>query len=459
MGLLAAVLLYTASVLAVPGSVLQRASPLTISTSSGSVTGFINKTTPDVRQFLGIPFAEPPLGSLRFQPPVAKSAGAPITANKLPANCIQFSGFSSGLTIAGPVSQDCLYLNVYTPANAASGSLPVLIWIYGGAFIIGGSDVPYQVPDQWVERTKSHIVVTFNYRLGAFGFPNARAQTLNAGLLDQRLAVEWVAKNIAAFGGNPSKLVIWGQSAGAASVGLYGYAYPQNSLLYGAIADSGGPSMLLANDPTHSTFTGLAGTVGCGNLDANGEMACMQAVNSSKLESAVLSYPGSFAPALDGKTAFNDTTARISSGRIAKYPMIMGSNANEGGSFGGSDPITCPTVDEIENRQRYGLTTYQYFYAGNFTNVSQGQGATHSSELPLVFGTYGLYGTSTTFEKQVSEGMQDYWLAFIKNPNAPPSAAGTVWPPSNANTKSVMEFGANNRVQQLISGSSIGPGC
>ena len=144
--------------------------PLIVQTSSGQVTGFINNTAPHVRQFLSIPFASPPLGPLRFQPPLPKRRGPPIQATQLPSNCMQVkpppggpagAPAGRGFTIVGNISEDCLYLNVYTPVKKSDARLPVLIWLYGGGFVNGGTDVPYQIPDRWVERTKSHIVVTF----------------------------------------------------------------------------------------------------------------------------------------------------------------------------------------------------------------------------------------------------------------------------------------------------------
>lgn len=143
---------------------------LTVQTSSGRVTGFVNCTTPGVRQFLSIPFAEPPIGSRRFQPPVPLVGGPAIKSRSMPVSCMQSvpdlsnlgdTPFGPPFLIAGGVSEDCLYINVWTPAGAVAGSLPVIIWIYGGAFISGGSDVPYYMPQQWIQRTQSHIVVSF----------------------------------------------------------------------------------------------------------------------------------------------------------------------------------------------------------------------------------------------------------------------------------------------------------
>ena len=118
-------------------------------------------------------------------------------------------------------------------------------------------------------------------------------------------------------------MVLWGQSAGAASVGLYTYAYYNNPIVYGAIADSGSATMLLANDPDHAAFTAVAGTVGCGNLSAVAELACMRAVPATTLENATLSYPSLFVPFADNITAFSDAADRASKGKLASFVSFL----------------------------------------------------------------------------------------------------------------------------------------
>lgn len=122
--------------------------------------------------------------------------------------------------------------------------------------------------------------------------------------------------------GNPDRMVIWGQSAGASAVGLYNYAYYDNPLVYGAIADSGSPTMLLASDPDHAMFTKLAGELGCGNLSAAAELSCMQQVSATDIENAVLQFPTLFLPDADNVTAFADVSERAADGQLAKYVSV-----------------------------------------------------------------------------------------------------------------------------------------
>jgi acetylcholinesterase len=201
-----------------------QASPLTITTPSGQLTGTTNtETSPNVAQFLGIPYAEDPVGSLRFSPPVPKSAfNSVFSASKLGPSCPQyntstptfFSVASPEYYIEGPMAEECLSLNVWTPLNALKKNegeekeeLPVIIFLHGGQFTVGGSRVKYHIPERWVERSQKHIVVTIkyailssdilfftdtsSYRLNIFGFPNAKnlnSPSSNLGFLDQRLA-------------------------------------------------------------------------------------------------------------------------------------------------------------------------------------------------------------------------------------------------------------------------------
>jgi cholinesterase len=207
--------------------------------------------------------------------------------------------------------------------------LPVLIFIYGGGFSTGGEDVPYQIAAQWVNRTPNHIVVSFNYRVNIFGFPNAAGLgEQNFGLLDQRAAVEWVQKNIAAFGGDPTRMVIWGQSAGSISVDYYNYAYSEDPIVTGLIMDSGTAfSSISTDDTTHSNITFVADHVGCNGTanDAAQQLACMRNASASSIEDFVATYEESgatpalsFDPIVDGTVVFANYTARALAGQQAK---------------------------------------------------------------------------------------------------------------------------------------------
>ncbi|KAK7958294.1 hypothetical protein PG988_013142 [Apiospora saccharicola] len=447
-----------------------RGADLTVSTAIGEVRGTINATSPHVRQFLGIPFGEPPVEKLRFQPPVKYAASDAKDV---------FHVYMPQLLPGSPAqSEDCLYLNVYAPLEPTAPKLPVFVWIAGGGFASNGANVPYQVPDPWVERAQGHVVVTINYRLNLFGYPNAAAQSTNVGLLDQRLAVEWVRDNIAAFGGDADRIVLWGQSAGAWSVNYFGYAYPEDPIVKGLIADSGGSTVFAAGDDEHRGFSAVAKNAGCGDLDAAAEMTCMQSIDAKKLQKVYANTTGfMFGPVVDNITVFPDPKDRAQKGLVAKLPAIIGVNSREGSSFApwtaeegvkeadmiaGSKVIVCPTIDEIRYRFEAGLTTYRYFYSGNFSNITPASwlGATHSSELPLVFGTHHQYNhNSTDFEWNVGHAMQDLWLSFATNPDAAPSSDAFSWPKYDPAADTVASFASADGVVVKLGGHAIDDIC
>jgi carboxylesterase type B len=222
-----------------------------------------------------------------------------------------------------------LYLNVYAPSKPVSKKLPVFIYIPGGGFTSGGANSLYKIPDQWIQRTQAHIVVTMNYRLNVFGFPAAQGAHQNVGLLDQRMVVEWVKDNIAAFGGDAEKMVLWGQSAGAASVGMYGYSYPDDLIVKGLISDSGAPSTLAKTFGNYTSFSTLAGLVGCGGLDAGDELECMQKVDAQTLESISSNHTSiiSFSPMADNITCFSNTTDRLANSLVTKVASPLNGSA------------------------------------------------------------------------------------------------------------------------------------
>ncbi|KAF7528225.1 hypothetical protein G7054_g10223 [Neopestalotiopsis clavispora] len=428
---------------------------LSVTTTSGQLTGTINATSPNVRQFLGIPYAEPPVGALRFQPPVRYTSEEAINTTAFAPSCLQtFSNGSSGsvydllpelLPGSSVISEDCLYANVYAPLHPVADQLPVFIWIHGGGFTSNGANVPHQIPDQWIERTQGHIVVTLN--------------------------VEWARDNIAKFGGDPERMVLWGQSAGAWSVNYYGYAYPEDPIVRGLIADSGGSSVF-TTDPSHSNFTSVATAAGCVDEDPEAELACMQSLDAATLQAAYASTTGaSFGPVVDNRTVFVNNTERAVAGLVAPVPAIIGTNSREGSGFvalpaNGTAPsedeitagtmfIACPTIAEIQNRLLGGLTTHRYEYTGNFSNISPLPwiGAIHSGELPLIFGTHFQYnGNSTEFEWQVSYAMEE-------DTSSDPTYESFTWPEYAPTTESMVVFARDNLTTQLDFGSVVDQIC
>ncbi|KAI0303618.1 alpha/beta-hydrolase [Multifurca ochricompacta] len=322
--------------------------PLTVSSplvdlSSGTFRGL---TVNGTDRWLGIPYAQPPVGSLRFKAPLPISRPAEGIQDAL-----QFSHACPQPPSTAPISEDCLYLNVWRPQKISSAAkLPVLVWIHGGAFNLGSASDPAYDGTRIVNRSmtigKPIIMVTINYRVNTFGFlasSHVPLHDLNSGLQDQRVALKFVQENIAKFGGDPRKVTIWGQSAGAGSVeAQILYPAPQH-LFRAAIMDSlTGP---FKSSPPPSTydepgkpFDALLNATGCSAGSA--AVACLQAVPSQTLvnisNSLIVSTlnhqlwqptiaPGSFAPVR--------ASAKIASGDFLHVPVIVGTNQNEGTSF------------------------------------------------------------------------------------------------------------------------------
>ncbi|KAB5585532.1 Alpha/Beta hydrolase protein [Coniochaeta sp. 2T2.1] len=392
---------------------------LTVQTRGGVVHGIANNSTPAVRQFLGIPYARPPLGDLRFAPPQPALPFGESNASEVGPSCMQYL------------------------SDLPTASLPVLVFFYGGAFVAGGVDTPYLYPTQWIQRTQSHIVVAFNHRDNILGFPNAAGlppDQQNVGLLDQRLVLEWVRANIAAFGGDPARIGAWGQSSGSVAIAYYSYVYQDDPIINSVILDSGNEFIdILTYDQTHANFTFMASQFGCGNLSPADELACMRRVDAGAMQDFMHKYytAGSsplitFSPVVDNHTVFSNYTARAEAGKTARLPALIGSNAQDGNMFVAYDPngvdegladqmtsfyFFCPTYQAAKVRIAAGTgPVYRYLYAGNFSNVSPRgwMGAWHGSELPLVFGTHGDYrGESTELERLTSWAMQDAWVEFV----------------------------------------------
>jgi para-nitrobenzyl esterase len=299
-------------------------------TESGLVIG---STTNGVAEFLGIPYAAPPVGALRWTPPRPYGFfhGLVLHATQFGSECTQ----------PGPIgSEDCLFLNVYTPKSAfgRSGSRPVMVWIHGGALVTGGSDL--FDPTALVQ--KGVIVVTINYRLGYLGFFAQSAidaeghRNGNYGLMDQQFALKWIQKNIAGFGGDPDKVTIFGESAGGLSVYVH-LASPTASHLFRAgISESGSYFefqdyldfiVTLAIAETTGTAlvpsgSSIASSVGCSSQTA----ACLRGVAAQAL--AALEPFGVY-PFVDGTLLTQTPGDAFASGQFNRVPVISGTNHDE----------------------------------------------------------------------------------------------------------------------------------
>ncbi|XP_062275007.1 acetylcholinesterase-like [Scomber scombrus] len=332
---------------------------LVISTKNGKVQGkLLSVPGGDVRAFLGIPYGKPPIGKLRFRAPEpAERWESMKDATEFPNSCFQlpdtaFPGFIGAemWNPNTPLSEDCLYLNVWSPRlnkthPQPSPLAPVLVWIYGGGFTVGTSSADIY-DGRFLSKFEGVVVVSMNYRLGAFGFlslPNNNNIKGNAGLLDQRLALQWVANNIAAFGGDASKVTLFGESAGSASVGFHLLSPGSHDLFQRAVMQSGSPnapSATISQTVAWDRSVKLATLLDCPTSHPDQLEACLQKADARKIASkqydilkkpTLLAFP--FLPHVDGDFLPDEIEVLLQTGKLPKKDVLFGLNKDEGTYF------------------------------------------------------------------------------------------------------------------------------
>ncbi|MEU8140109.1 carboxylesterase/lipase family protein [Streptodolium elevatio] len=304
-----------------------------VATSSGTVRGQVHD---GAEEFLGIPYAAPPVGDRRFRAPRphARWSGVREATTQGPA-CVQFAAF--GIDPAQPRSEDCLNLDVYRPRGTRPGAvLPVVLWIHGGGFVQGTGT---QFAGRAMADDYNVIIVSINYRLGALGYlglPGFDAETPegsgNWGLLDQIAALRWIKDNAKAFGGNPRNVTVTGQSAGSGSVCGILASPLASGLAAKAVLQSGPCTLLAARSRADAQAQGTAFATGLGCPDPATAAACLRAVPAAALTAAGMQLPvpglTSGVPALPV-----DPAAAIGSGHWNKMPVLIGSTRSEGRMF------------------------------------------------------------------------------------------------------------------------------
>lgn len=307
----------------------------------GTLEGGVDHAT-GVRSFRGIPYAKPPVGPLRWRPPEPAPGWTGVRdATSFGADCPQTNQNPSR---APAQSEDCLYLNVWTPPDAAPGSLPVMVWIHGGSFV-GGSGADARV-DGSALASRGVVVVTLNYRVGLFGFlahegltaESAHGSSGNYGLLDQLCALAWVRGHIAAFGGNPERVTLFGVSAGSASISLLLTSPLAKGLFQQAILQSPGAARPLAS----LTDAEKAGAQVAPSLDALRRLTSAEVLaRTSLLNPKVrgLTTPRVLRPIRDGWVLREDERPAFKAGRLHAMPILIGSNADEGSLLTATWPV------------------------------------------------------------------------------------------------------------------------
>ena len=334
-----------------------------VMTANGAVRGTDGKV-PGVRVFKGIPFAAPPVGDLRWEmPQPAASWNGVRDATQWGDSCVQNPAperfpvnSATDMPDSPGISEDCLYLNVWTPAQSAGEDLPVMVWLYGGAYTEGGGSSPFSQGDYLAD--KGVIVVTFNYRVGPFGFfahPDLTAASEhgssgNQALGDAMAALRWVKENITAFGGDPANVTIFGESAGAAmDAGLTG-APPAAGLFQRAISQSGawmglGIAPMVAREQAEERAVTSAQ-----EAFETGDIAELRALPAERIQQSLRGQ----GMIVDGWIIPEDLSRTFAEGRQNKVDVLVGSNEDEGSftaAFG--PPATLASWQEGE-AQRWG---------------------------------------------------------------------------------------------------------
>ncbi|MGB8480245.1 MAG: carboxylesterase/lipase family protein [Acidobacteriaceae bacterium] len=482
---------------------------LTVVTDRGSVQGTISSDG-QVRAFLGIPYAAPPVGLLRWKPPqpAAKWSGVRSATNFGP-RCMQTHLYPDMVFRDSGPSEDCLTLNVWAPAAKNAAPLPVMVWIHGGGFVTGGSSEPRQDGEHLAR--KGVIIVSMNYRLGIFGFfalPSLAAESPkhaagNYGLMDQVAALDWVRRNIAAFGGDPAKVTIFGESAGSISVSAQMASPLSKGLFAGAIGESGGaltgPGLTFLSLPVSEQ----RGQEFAESAFKSSSLDFLRSVSAADLlkEASTASHgDGIFWPNVDGKFLPESVPAIYAAGSQAHVPLLAGWNKDEG-SGDVLDQPEKPTPESLHAMatSRFGAkaqdflkvysasnnaealrvsedfagdafiaySTWQWLEAqvktGNapvyryrFDLGSPGDpfhpaaiGAFHSDDIEYVLGTLdSRQGAKWRPEDyKLSEQVQTYWTNFAKTGD--PNGAGLpAWPGYNPPAKwQVMHLSANSEAR------------
>jgi para-nitrobenzyl esterase len=451
-----------------------------------------------IRKFLGIPYAQPPIGPLRWRRPQPVEAWSGVkAANEFGPRCAQNE--STTLMNAASAAEDCLYLNVWTPDLTPDKPIPVMVWIHGGGNQNGSANepVPYAnaglfYTGQFLAKNQGVVVVSLNYRLGAFGFfthptldDEEDGPSGNQGLWDQQAALAWVQKNIAKFGGDPKNVTIFGESAGSLDVCFHVASPKSRGLFHKAISQSGGcTTRNTTKEEGTQEVEKLAMALGC-----TGEAAleCLR----GKPVAELLAQTARLGPVVDGEFLPKQARELFDAGDVAKVPYMLGSNTDEGTLFtfgqtvtteeelkaaismrlqttdtapilaayplsefmGEDNPqqarlarilgdaqLVCSTWDSAVRAQKAGFPGVWMY---NFdvpvviaTLPTLKLGATHGAELVYVFQTSPAF---EAVETELSNKMQTYWATFAKTGD-PNGGEQLAWPMFSEETSTRINF-------------------
>jgi para-nitrobenzyl esterase len=456
--------------LAATGDALAADNSPIVKTTGGSVKGAQAEGFPEVTVYRGIPFAAAPTGALRWREPQPmvpwKGIREPLAA--VPA-CIQAVDrnhlpWTPEYMHQGDMSEDCLLLNIWAPRKAAGARLPVLVYVYGGGFTSGS--IAVQIYDGAALASKGVVIVEANYRVGALGFlahPDLTRESPhhssgNYGLLDQVAGLRWVKENIAGFGGDPGRVTVFGQSAGAISVYLLTASPLAKGLFQRAIVQSGPGALAAFGWPTVKSLTASRE-----DMEKSGEqfatafgaksIAQLRGLDAHRLLSAPAQQgapPLRFGPDVDGWFLPSDAGTIYAQHRQNDVPIIIGAMKDEASAFGGYTPARAAEVgeasiaglDQVLTQRAGASVAYAYFFEHAIPWPEHPEyGAFHSGELPYVFDNLRLLNRPwTDADRKLATEVSSYWLNFAAtgDPNGPGLPK---WAPYRSGSRSFLVFG------------------
>lgn len=428
-----------------------------VAIDSGQLAGAVEG---GVASWKGIPFAAPPVGALRWRAPQPAAAWEGVRqATAYGSDCMQLPFGGDAAPLGTPPAEDCLYANVWRPAKAKAGAkLPVIVWIYGGGFINGGSSPPTYSGAPLAKQ--GVVVVSFNYRLGRFGFfahpalsreANGNGEPIgNYGYMDQLAALKWVQRNVAAFGGDPANVTIIGESAGGMSVNMLLTSPMAEGFFAKAVVMSGGDGKtqnpgLPAVEQIGVNFATAKG-IAAGDAQALDKLRALpaeQVVDGMNLASrAPQNPPTYFGPFADGKLV-PESGAAFASGKFHKVPVMIGAtSADIGGKTGfmvaGGRSLAATLAD-----QDVPVYAYRFSYVASSLDKP---GAQHASDIPFFFATADVkYGKAAT-SRDVGMGrtISAYLVNFAKKGD-PNGAKLPAWPRYARDKDVIMDFSPSGK--------------
>jgi len=406
--------------------------PPTVRTAEGAVRG---TTGGGVIAFKGIPFAAPPVGPLRWRAPQPVAPWPAVRdATRYAADCMQLPFPSDAAPLGTAPAEDCLYANVWRPAGARR-KLPVMVWIYGGGFVNGGSSPPTYSGAELARQ--DIVVVSFNYRLGRFGsFAHPRLDgggQVDFGLLDQIAALRWVKRNIAAFGGDPDAVTIIGESAGGMSVHAMLTSPAARGLFHRAVVQSGGNASSNGASVETAKVAGIAFAQSKGIApDDPGAGAKLRALAPEQvvdgLNLATLGDRRAYSGPVPDGTTFVDSLAAYRANRFAHVPVMIGATSDDIGGPGGVMIAGAREVAGLLSKQKVPVYYYRFDYVAASARRPETKGAGHATDIPFFFDTGAIkYGDRTApADRIAARTMSRYLVNFVKTGD-PNHAGAPAW--------------------------------